>query len=807
MILKNIHSRKDFVKTYEIFGGTTGGVGANDGFANNAKLKDTLLGKLINGIFRGVGWLWRKSKENFIINRLIAQLVNELMRGIILFCFDNNITLKDGKQTKTEGEEEIKTAEGTESQDENILSASGATAAVSGTTTLSREDLIKKIEAFKLEIGEDTKKIQLLESKIKQLEYNINIGTYTIKEKKVKEALLIKLKDELIGQQEGLKIDQDEISKLKLQLKGMTVKKPKNIVNFEKIEQICADKYDFIPTSENIRDEAKSLDAITYPEFTANFKRIKSKYIKIGEKYSAVINGKIETIKVVDVDTSKNIITYNLNGVNNVIKDIKLLPDGFPSFKEIKDNAEIFLSKYFDMYDTMSDENKKKIEVIYMNYSLVNAMRAYEKSTILESIEYLNEENLIRSVGSDIASAGSVKIKPEEPKAGQVNLGRSIDMKLGKSATVGDILTKRDKEKYKEKSEEFKFDIHDVNLAELEKTIQELDKNNVEGSVDTKQKVSTYVNPYNLKTIQLSAEELLLPIKNETGTDNNTSLRLKWNKEVTNTYAAFTNIMNIEKVNIIKDDFGAKLNNDKIGTSGKKLTTILQAQQTIGEMQNNLPLEKVIVNFSKMKDGLWCYYSFLFNSKPYNTSIAPVADAFNNGVGLFQVTSSFDSVDKAMTKVTPNNDMISMFSSKSSDINKTNISKVNVYFLIKNNQIFPQTTKPINFKIFVLNEYIYGDGTSSIFLKKKNNDQPQNIVINNNILTKFDKTKYLYNIDTILCANFDKNNFEKWKDSFNLSNSSSDINFNNFQVGQRPKFLPKDNKMMSLLQNISKYLD
>ncbi len=65
MELKNIHNRKDFIKVNEIFGGTEGGVGARDGFANNTKLKDTLLGKLLNGLFKGISWLWRKSQRKF----------------------------------------------------------------------------------------------------------------------------------------------------------------------------------------------------------------------------------------------------------------------------------------------------------------------------------------------------------------------------------------------------------------------------------------------------------------------------------------------------------------------------------------------------------------------------------------------------------------------------------------------------------------------------------------------------------------------------------------------------------------------
>ena len=106
MKFKNIKSRKDFIKMNEIFGGTQGGVGARDGFANNSELKDTYLGKLMNGLFKGLNWLWRKSKENFIINRLIAKLINELVRGVIIYCFINKIDLQSGKKSESENTED-----------------------------------------------------------------------------------------------------------------------------------------------------------------------------------------------------------------------------------------------------------------------------------------------------------------------------------------------------------------------------------------------------------------------------------------------------------------------------------------------------------------------------------------------------------------------------------------------------------------------------------------------------------------------------------------------------------------------------
>ena len=80
---------------------------------------------------------------------------------------------------------------------------------------------------------------------------------------------------------------------------------------------------------------------------------------------------------------------------------------------------------------------------------------------------------------------------------------------------------------------------------------------------DVKAKVSSYVNPYNLKTIQISAEQLIGGSKTAEGTDN--ALRLRWNKELSNTYAAFTNIMKIDpNLNIMINDFGKDLDQGKV---------------------------------------------------------------------------------------------------------------------------------------------------------------------------------------------------------------------------------------------------
>lgn len=793
MELKNIHSRKDFVN--EIFGGTHGGVGANDGFANDAKLKETLLGKLIGGIFKGIGWLWRKSKELFVINKLIAQLVNELMRGVITFCFENNIDLKTGQQTI---EEAIKAAqtETEESEKQQVTTASDDTTVTE--TKMTKEEILKNINEYTLSISEYNKGIIDIKRRIKSEEKNVL--ALRGKELLDKKAFIEKLKKTLQEREFGKSEDEKELAKYKQMLLDLGETTVRPALNLDNIQKDCKDKYEFDPNNEQLNSEAESLDAIPVSEFRSKFKKINPKVIKIESKYSISSNGVIKDIIVKDVDISKNIVKYEYTdelGKIYEIEDRKILPQGFPSFKAAKDKAELFLKKHSNNYDAMTDEQKKKMQIIYMNYAILNTMMS-NKKIVSESIEFSDDEFL----NEDIVPKGDVKVRMDEPKAGKVDIVTSAATKVGlATANVGDILTKRDKEKYKEKSENFTYDIHDVNLAEIEKTVQKLEKANPDS--DVKLKVSTYVNPYNLKTIQISAEQLLTP----TGENKeNNSLRLRWNKEVAKTYAAFTNIMDIDKVSIVKDDFGANLNNKKIDEKVGRLTGNIKDQKIVSQIQNNLPLEPGIVNFSSLKTGLWCYYSFKFKDELYNTSIAPVADAFKQGIGLFQITSSFNTINIESNTIDANQKFFDAFSSKSNDATRSDIKVTNVYFLIKDGQQFPQASKSINFKIFVLNEYVYNDNTSAIFIKKNISEQKFNTNITDNLLTKFDKGKYIQNIDTLLCQKFNEVDFEKWKPAFKFSGDQADIKFNDFQTGRKPKFL-KDDKIMNLIKRLSEYLN
>lgn len=812
MELKNIHDRKNFIKINEVFGGTHGGVGAEDGFANNAKLKDTVLGKVINGLFKGISWLWRKSKENFIINRLIAQLVNELMRGIILFCFDNNISLTEGTKSESENNE-IKGNDVDIDSDTEEVGVSPETKTPG--KPMTKKELVAKINDQSQEVNVAYTTLENIKNQTNQI--NTKLKSNPTKEEKVKlENQLNTLNHRRKDATGSYNSAVEELERLKEQLKNMTngttpppakpAGKSSVKISFDEIDRICREKYDFSAESEFPGGTANfdEIGFMSLDKYKNNYKRVKSGSIQIDDEYRIVNDdGKLENIKVHNVDNSTGQVWYyNSEKKLKEVTNIKLLPKDFPGFKKIKNTCMTFLEKYIPEYNRMRDEDKKRIETIYMQYKLIEELSKVQKAALtneslqtLEKYKALFEENLVRTAGSNLAhSSGTVKIKPDEPRAGKVGLGKSVAMKaVGASANVGNILTKRDRDKYKEKEDQFDIDIHDINLAEIEKTIQVLEKSNSEVKV----KVSTYVNPYNLKTIQISAEQLLAPRKTEQGTETDTGLRLRWNKELSKTYAAFTNIMDIEKVNIMKEDYGSGLNNSKTQNSANNMTSNIRNQSDDAKSSSKLPLQEGYVNYPKMSNGGWFYYSFYFKGRLFKTSISPVQSTFNN-FGLINITSCFETVNEQDNSVTEDKNFMKIFKSLTSDSPKSgNIQKVKIYFLFKYRQIFPDSNQPLSAKVFVLNEYIYDNGESYIFLKK--NGISQNVRVTQNVIDKFNKNDYIFETKTVNCRKF-SDDIDKWESGLKLI-TSNDANNTDFRTPKKPKFLTDE--MIKFLTSLS----
>jgi hypothetical protein len=601
MNLRNIHNRKEYLKLYE-FGGDKGGVGTSDGFANSTAWKDSIVGGLINGMFKSIGWLWRKSKEFFVISRLIAKITNELMRGVIVFCLENNINLSTGIQS-------------------------------SGTTTDTKDD-------------------------------------------------------------------------------------------FEKIKKDCVDNYQFDPKSDTI---PTVLSASTV----------------------------LSSSSVLSASTVLSACT-----VLPMDQIVSLLPD--PDIETNSNAAHDFLEEYVDEYNIMSDEDKKKMQMIYMQYAIIKAAI---------STKYHIDESLLYEAIAKISTGDS--------NAGSISMSKSISGKV----TVSDILTQRDRDKYKDDKEQMDLDIKSVNLAEIEKTIQKLNNAGTSESKNVKDEVASDVNIENLKVIQLTARELLQPRESSDGkTDDKSSLKLKWDKKLSVVYAGFTNLMTIKLVDIRETDFQTKLDgDDKIIKKGKAGSAALGFQKKIGETIDSLGtlIEPEELSLSKLAGG-WTYYCFTYNGVGYMSSMAPVAGTltYTKGYYLYMITRTFSKIDVPRHSI---------------DHTDTNFSKIfkainigiapvttgymkNVFFMVKKNAKFPtgrSDGRPN--KTIILNYITESTGLNGKFYLCKPKDGKFNNCdeLNNTLLTdpSFSIANYTKLIETNSCHKFTNEVFPDWQTEFKLFNS------------------------------------
>lgn len=698
MNLKNIHNRKDYIKLNEFLGGTDGGVGAKDGFANNAKLKDTVIGKIFNGTFKGIGWLYRKTKEFFAINKLNAQLVNELMRGVILFCFANNIDLKTGKKLD---KEELKSKE---NEKEN-----------------EKENQNKKENGDK-----ETTKVE----------------------------------EPITGDK-----DYNTISK--------------------KIEDICKNKYDFNPEAKEFSSPLKNSKIIPYPTYieTVNENDYDPELICIGDKFRIInSNGSLEDITISNINTKENLVTYYVGENNKEIfpkngKGIpisSLLPSNFTGFGNITKTCESFLRKNISGYDDMSDDDKVRLETVFMHYKLIKKLNS--KTTTATVIK----ENLNMIISSSfIINEAIARIDLDDPQAGKTMTPIAI--------TVKDILSKRDREKYKD-NDELNVLLKDINLAEIEKYIEskdDIDKN-------TKSVVSSYVNIYNLKTIQLSAEQLMSPKKNIDNLETN-ALKLKWNKTVSKTNASFSGIMDMSHLDISNSNIGGNVNISKAKTAADKIVNSTKTQIEDAKISSKLPLiEDKFANYASMQreSNSWCYYSFKYKGKIFKTALSPYQDKFDD-YGLVRIIKAIDDVNETNHAVTTDDDFFSEFLTMNiddPDFKKGTPETKNVYFMFKYNAIFPASNdSKIGAKVLIFNEFVMRDGKVYLFLKMKDGG---NLTVNIPNISNLNMKDYVHSFDMVInnrhfnLSKLDKN----WKTALNINNNTD------LRTGNKPQCLNSKNK-------------
>lgn len=811
MSLKNIYNREDFKKVYEIFGGTQGGAGTSDGFANNAKLKDTYLGMLLNSMFKGVSWLWRKSKENFIINKMIGRLINELMRGVVVYCLMNNIDLKTGKKG-----EEIDNEEDNENTDD-----------------VESDDFKKKIAEF--EAKAKTWSVETLESELNETKTEL---TYLEKEKPELEKQIIerqeKLKNKSLSKDDrstierNLKNSEEQLININNEIKYnnaiipiiekiLDEKRKENNndvednskLNFKVIHDACVKKYNFDVESKDLPKIVADLDIINPVDFRNRLKKIPSKLILIGDEFSLKYGNKLLNVKVKDVNVNKNTVLITSTDENKSIQNKRvnaseLLPKNFPNYLKLNKSIKNYLSKRVNRYSNLNDIEKQDVEKIYMAYSYLNKLtdeykksfgvvedydsfefddndiiienmlyefnvkNTYNKSQEIGDKEVTNMKNPFRKAAEIAGTSGDVKIKPGEPKAGKISGAKSISQ-MAVSPTVGDILTKRDKQKYKDREDEFKTKIYDVNLAEIEKTIESNDKRN---------DVAKIVNPYNLKVIQITINQLFESPKKEDGvsaTSNNNNLKLKWNKKVDNVYASFYKIMNTEYISKIMESASSITTGSEFDAAVKGASSI-KNQQKAQKLRDKLHLTDEKINIDSLKkDNYYCWYNLSYTNanKTYDTVISPVLDLFKQNIPVFQLSPFFTIDDNSGDPIKDEKTFKSLFTSDNINVTlQGGISNINVYFLLYNKQVFPLTNVK-DFKVLIINEIVTSSGKYAFLLmntSKFKTGMYRNYLIKDDLLNdqNFNFNDYVHKINSVDFARFDKSKFESIKDKFGV---------------------------------------
>jgi hypothetical protein len=787
-----------------------------------------------------VSWLWRKSKENFIINKMIGQLVNELMRGIVVFCFVNKIDLKTGQISKAEEGEKEAEQEGEQEAYEEYKTKQQKDWTIQDYKNASKEWNVEKI---KHEIDECTSEISGIEKTISDYKKQIDDANVFLQNQHLP-------KETKTAKEDSIKKTQQQIEELNKKLefnkqlksvfeKELEVKsavpatETKKKLDTKPIVDACVKKYSFDLNSEPPQ-VLKDMGVISVSEFDTNFKVIPIDVIKIGE--SLILpnkNGNVK-VKVTNVNKDNNtvsVVNIDDETIKTDVHSEKLRPLNFPDYNKTINSLVKYLSKNGGNYSELSEEKQKNVEIAYMAYSYMKKLNDKKDFDISvnESFDYLNyyilnedvsepvvseqkpETGNVDQTDASIGTSGNLKTKPNDPRA-----GKSAETGAFKDPKVRDILTKRDKDKYKDNTSEFDVKIKEVNLAEIEKTIESLDskpgseKQIVDVSGNTINQTATLevaklVNPYNLKVIQLTINQLTTPKTASTTDDGSTvknsdqSVKVKWQKKLNNTYAAFHRIMDTNYINKIMESTSSSEIDSKTSYRVSKSVNNIKSQENALEMSGSLPvLSKEAVNLTTIgANGYWCYYNFSYKTINYNSVMTPVKNLFP-GSPLIQITSIFDRKNGVTTILDKKKDV---FKAKTFEGTTEQVKTNNIYFLLKSNQIFPDI-KPRIFKVFVLNDVEFQNGDKKLFVLV-NTDKlvpggTGGLLLTNALVRNIqaNKSNFLHEINSIYFARFDKSQFPASKTALGVTNVEFTTN---------PETMT-DNAVIENLKELSKLL-
>ena len=742
----NILTRDEFKKLNEILVGEKGGPHDTRGFANDAKWKETLIGKLINGIFSPIGKLMKKGYDNFIINKLTAKLINEFLRGVFLFSVDKKIDLTSGKMTAG-GEQSGTTAGTAGALDSQYDTSSGVTSGTTGTTsglsgkTAAVSEEILEINGLKTPEEVQERKAELEKSLREDLNkrYSDAKGNFRFHERKYSEEKIEKNKepikkllDKYAAQMkeylDDIKHCKEMIALCDKRLAEMAGKGTTD--DQEYINRLKAAIGDFDPTKPY---QSETIDNfIDYPTFESKFHPLDVNMIMKKEYYALYKDGVRSEVVVEDVIPSRDEVSVKYQGKVENVKVTRLLPISFPDFT-ILNTMRSFLVKQSKQYGGLDEESKKLILNTTKEYLIINAIRNKLHKLGLETVnESLSEATVHQKVG--------MKRLDKEPEAGVVGAGRKVALAVGTSPTVGDVLTTRDKKKIKEEADVENIKIKDVNLAEISKTMKGMSTGNKERVTDGRVEASKYVNPYNLKMIALVADHHI----NKSGTPN-LDFKNKWQKAVTRVNATFEDLLDIPSVDILSNKFES-LDTTKVDKKVKALEEQSEAEKKICSVVDGFgaAIDEETPTLNKI-----AAQSFLisFEYQGYIYNVAAQSIQTNQNYKLFNMTKGIQIVSN---QVSEDPQFLKVFQTRTIDNvpSTTLIRSVKTWFSIRTTIGLHKKRefRPVIFLVF--NEFTMNDGSSKlcIYDKTGNNTPITEEFVNNYKSDKYLITLSLYSI-------------------------------------------------------------
>ena len=695
----NIYDRNQFIKLNEEMGDVANVSNEPKEIVKAWNL--SLVGALTNGIVgsavKGLTKIYKWGRNKWATNNLLSKLNKEYLKALIFFADEKNIDLTTGEIVTVQGEKQKIEVQNEEPSEEKEKKDEGKEYDIDKllNTIVSTEDFEtnKEINDWKKRYAENKDKVVILKSNIEQRKKQIDI----VKNKERKDKLIKKLVDtqkelkEEEGDLEQLKSVIDKINKKYRELGGRPegvehkeIEKTKLEKSTEKIKKIAYES-GFRPT-----------DSFSDPDVFVDFDQFKNNLYKIPEQNKIAIGdqfiyytkktGARALVKVTNKSKDSDIVTISFPTVPGFGVNVKnILPSKMPSFDVIPE-MEKFFKNFGSNYNNLNSDNKATMIDIYKKYEILKEIKKFLKERGVVSDKKIKKKAVLEKL----------VLKQKSGKLEGGDLKGNIKLK--------DILTKKDIEKLKDEKRFIELPVNEINYGKMSNLIKKTEEKGEqgEGKIDNKSIITKYVNKYNLEVIRLLADKYF----------TSESEKRNWAKKVNRVNAYWTDIIDIDKVNILQNTPFSSNENIKKSTNN---------EGAIGDNVYNMSvLNEILLGsqivISKLTDGTNLIISFIYRGETITLPGRYYSSKFDNiGKKLIRITTLINIIEKdgKNTITTDSKKFENIFQKNNGRLNIGNEtipgeSKINTYLLFSGKQYVPHNiNNPRSAKINIINEIEY----------------------------------------------------------------------------------------------------